>query len=50
MKRKKDNLDHLDDKDFFVDPRPLTDAEKKFLSEVIAEHKKKTQARRKKAA
>ncbi len=41
MKRKKDNLDHLDDKDFVVDPRPLTEAEKKLLSAAIAAHKKK---------
>jgi hypothetical protein len=42
MKRKKDNLDHLDDKDFLVDPKPLTEAEKKLLSEAIALHKKKS--------
>lgn len=54
MKRKKDNLGHLDDKDFIVDPKPLTEAEKIFLSATIAAHKKKskgkTSAKAKRAA
>lgn len=53
MKNKKDNLDHLDDKDFIVDPKPLTADEKELLSKAIAAYRKKNKgksSKRKRAA
>jgi mRNA-degrading endonuclease RelE of RelBE toxin-antitoxin system len=50
VKKTKTKFDRIDDVDFFVDPRRMTKEEELRLSQIIADHKKKNQSKRKKAA
>jgi hypothetical protein len=39
--RKKDAIEHLDDVDVYVDPRPMTKEEEEMISKYIQEQKRK---------